>query len=117
MSSYTPLSQQRDNAKSVIRLRNCMPEKFFSFCLMHLSIILDLNDNSLEEILTDAKPRRAMTPLWRKKGKSLHIVTLHKRLLNEAFTILYIFSWGLDGVSLRLGWGRDVVSLFFLHVG
>lgn len=67
MSSYTPLSQQRDNAKSVIRLRNCMPEKFFSFCLMHLSIILDLNDNSLEEILTDTKPRRGMTPLWRKK--------------------------------------------------
>lgn len=67
MSSYTPLPQQRDNAKSVIRLRNCMPEKFFSFCLMHLSIVLDLNDNSLEEILTDAKPRRAITPLWRKK--------------------------------------------------
>lgn len=113
MSSYTPLPQQRDNAKSVIRLRNCMPEKFFSFCLMHLSIVLDLNDNSLEEILTDAKPRRAITPLWRKKGKSLHIVTLHKRVLNVAFTILYIFSWCSDRVGLRRGGG----SLFFLHVG
>ncbi|XP_036368786.1 rho GTPase-activating protein 19-like isoform X2 [Octopus sinensis] len=60
---------QKEFNKSVVRLRNCMPEKFFSLCLMHLSVVLDLNDNGLEEILSD-KPKKPLTPLRKKKNES-----------------------------------------------
>ncbi|XP_052832715.1 rho GTPase-activating protein 19 isoform X3 [Octopus bimaculoides] len=61
---------QKEFNKSVVRLRNCMPEKFFSLCLMHLSVVLDLNDSGLEEILSDNKPKKPLTPLRKKKNES-----------------------------------------------
>ncbi|GAB1604966.1 rho GTPase-activating protein 19-like isoform X1 [Argonauta hians] len=61
---------QKEWNKSVIRLRNCMPEKFFSLCLMHLSVVLDLNDSGLEEILSDNKPKKTLTPTKKKKNES-----------------------------------------------
>lgn len=70
MSTSTLRRRQTEAEKNVVRLQNIMPDRFISICRMHLSFILDLDGDGLEELLSDSykDKKKPFTPFSKKKG-------------------------------------------------
>jgi hypothetical protein len=77
MSTPTLRLRQSEAQKNVCRLRNCMPEKFQTLVRMHLSFLLDLDGDKLDNMFSgtkvvdrvEQKKCKSSTPFYRKKSK------------------------------------------------
>ena len=73
LTMSTVRRRQTEAEKNLNRLRSVRPEKLAALCRMHLSFILDLDGDKLEELseTNDNKPdkkRGCSTPFSKKKG-------------------------------------------------
>lgn len=95
MSTPTLRLGQSEAQKNVCRLRNCMPEKFQTLVRMHLSFLLNLDGDKLDNMFSGTKlvdrveqrKCKSSTPFYRKKSDKQSL--FGSPLTSENVAIIY----------------------------